>query len=287
MPGTLFFGKALLGRCGAPMTLSSMDANPRISLIFVNYQSAWSLSMALRSLFLKEADTASFEVIVVNNDKGEERALERLARHMPFRLIQSGTNIGFSQGMNSGAAVASGSLIGLVNPDTRWQQAILPEIEAFFSERATPTILGLDLVDEKGEKEPWSGGTAPTLYQLLRNNLPLTGFFRGSSSTTPLDWVSGGGMFLPRELFLSLGGFDNEFFLYFEDVDLCLRAKSRGVAIVRDARFPLMHMGGKSFSSPSQQKAAFYTSQLRYFEKHRPRAEYMIVRLLHRFLRVI
>ncbi len=261
----------------------TMAANPRISIIFVNYQSVWPLSLALRSLFLVEQELDLFEVIVVNNDNREQRALEQLAHYLPFRLVSSGTNIGFGQGANIGASLARGKIIGFLNPDTEWLEKRLKEVEGFMEKQPVPSILGFRLVDREGKQEPWSSGKTPNFAQLFFNNLPLLGFLRNFSENETLDWVSGGGLFIFREDFLGLGGFDKDFFLYFEDVDLCLRAKQRGMAVKCHHRFSLLHSGGKSFSSQSRQKRDFYASQSLYFHKHRPAFESVLVRLLHSF----
>lgn len=269
-----------------PIMIFTMATNPLISIVIVNFQSVWSLSLALESLFSREHEMNSFEVLVFNNDSNEKRALEQLSRSLPFRLIQSERNIGFGQGVNQAVAQARGSLLGFLNPDTRWLGRSLLEIHQFVINQSRETVLGLRLVDESGVPERFSNGLAPTFPLLFRNK--LTSVFddtRNSRLEKNIDWVSGGGMFLSKKLFLSLGGFDADYFLYFEDVDLCLRAKKEGAFILCDPRFSLEHSGGKSFSSREAQKSLYYKAQDIYFQKHRSKGELFLLRLFHQVLK--
>lgn len=258
--------------------------SPYISLIFVNYQSALSLSLALKSLFSLERDRTLFEVVVVNNDALESRVLQEMSRLLPFRLIENDANHGFGQGANKAVSAATGTIVGFLNPDTLWQEASLSQLKDFFLNQTAPTLLGFRLLDADGEEEAWSAGQSPWLGSLLWNNTLQKFIPRQPSYDEPLDWVSGCGLFLPKSTFLSVGGFDEKFFLYFEDVDLCVRAKKHGAVVVRDPRFTLMHRGGKSFSTRSSQKKNFYISQKVFFKKHRSPFEFFVLQLLHRFL---
>jgi len=265
----------------------TMAPSPYISLIFVNYQSAWSLSLALKSLFSREPEQSLFEVIVINNDATESRVLQRMAQLLPFRLIENDTNQGFGQGANKAAQAATGTILGFLNPDILWQEPGLSRLRDFFLKQGTSTILGFRLLDEGGNEEAWSAGKAPRLASLFWNNTFQKFLPKKFPHDEPLDWVSGCGLFLPKSTFLDIGGFDERFFLYFEDVDLCVRAKKQGATIVRDSRFVLAHRGGKSFSTRSLQKKNYFLSQKSFFEKHRPPFEFLVIRFLHRFLRNI
>ncbi len=256
-----------------------MQEIPEFSLIFVNYRSARYLSRALRSLFASEKK-GSFEVIVVNNDEKEERVLQGLRQFFPFQLIQSGSNIGFGAANNIGVSVARGSLIGFLNPDTFWEGEKLPNISRSFSSYSNGGVLGLGLIDGKGERETWSAGRFPTLFRIVWNNI-AGGYFLGQDES--VEWVSGGALFIRKDVFQGIGGFDERFFLYFEDVDLCVRVKEIEYEVRLDPQMNLRHYGGKSHFSRGRQKMDFFRSQDRYFRKHRP-WEYVGLRVL-RFLR--
>lgn len=259
-----------------------MDTDPHLSLVFVNFRSAKRLALALASLFEKEGSTPSFEVIVVNHDETEEAELGLLEKQYPFTLTHA-ENKGFGAGANLGARMARGVLLGFLNPDVLWQSPFLGRVAADL-ERDHRKIIGITLVDEKGQIDPWGAGRAPSLLELCKNNLLPLGA-RRLLAPANVDWVSGAALFVSQETFRSVGGFDEAFFLYFEDVDLCVRAKQAGVLISRDTESRLFHQGGASFVSRAEQKQFFRRSQEQYFTKHRPRFEGRLLRALHAFLR--
>ena len=269
--------------CVGHIMIFTMSHSPYLSIIFVNYQSAWALSLALQSLFSLELEWHLFEVIIINNDKREQRVLEHLATLFPLRIFQNNQNSGFGQGANSALLFAQGEVLGFLNPDIRWREANIGKIVEFFRKQPTPTILGLPLLTSEGEHDPLSYGEAPNLLTLLQNNLLPLGLPRKNTLRRPLDWVSGGALFVPKASFSFLGGFDKNFFLYFEDVDLCLRAKKLGINITLSSFGGITHAGGKSFSSRALQKRHFYMSQNRYYKIHRPVLEWHILRFFHRF----
>ena len=257
-----------------------MNTNPRVSLIFVNYRSARYLFNALESLFSFEQERNFFEVIIVNNDVSERSALEALERSFPIRLIENGRNSGFGEGSNIGAKQARGEFLGFINPDILWTGICLSDLIGAFDEKIG--VLGMQILSENKEEEAWSAGKEPSLAGLFCNNVfPCRrAYWRNSDLSFP-DWVSGGALFIRKDLFFSVGGFDKRFFLYFEDVDLCKKVRNYGHLVARYAKCSLIHLGGKSISSKRFQKKCFYDSQKKYFEKYRPVWENKLLGLLH------
>lgn len=256
-----------------------MADSPSISLVFVNYRSVFSLSLALESLFYFEQERASFEIIIVNNDREEEQAILALGRKLGLRVYTLAVNSGFGSAANFGAAQARGEFVAFINPDTVWQYPILDGITHFFHDSKEEQVLGVRLFDRYGRPEAFSRGAAPRFSTLLLQN--IFPFYSQAVTRPPYDWVSGAALFLPKTLFQRMNGFDERFFLYFEDVDLCLRAQEQGAKIVSIDQFFLLHQGGKSFSSSKEQKRHFYISQQRYYAKHRSPWEGYLLRVLH------
>ncbi len=95
-----------------------------------------------------------------------------------------------------------------------------------------------------------------------------------------VDWVSGCALFIRQDLFSRLGGFDEDFFLYFEDVDLCHRAKNLGYEIIVTEKMRLTHLGGRSLKQSAARKRHYYRSQDIYFKKCRPKLEGFFLKLL-------
>lgn len=251
-----------------------MNVIPKISIVFVNYRSVKYLKGALASLFLFERDTSFFEVIVVNNDANESGSLQVLNQEYPFLLRESGGNLGFGRGNNLGVKDAQGEIIAFINPDVLWTGAHLKKITHIFERDRAIGVVGMALLTEEKKSESWSAGRAPSLANLACNNLiSVWREPRAEHGYSAVDWVSGGGLCIRKNLFSAIGGFDERFFLYFEDVDLCAEVRRRGFLVVRRSDLPLVHLGGKSKHSTRLQKKYFYASQKQYFDKWRPGLE--------------
>ncbi len=254
-----------------------MTALPTISLIFVNYRSLWALTRALESLVIQEKEAPSYEVIVVNNDEREAHALTALAKQFSFRLLQAPKNEGFGAGVNRGVAQAEGIVMGILNPDTRFREPLLGRIHSLLTE-SPQAVYAPTLVRSSGEREADSFGLAPTLSRIFGHHLGLS-----EKEIESPEWMSGAALFLTKERFVSLHGFDPEYFLYFEDVDFCLRAKAAGSSLIRLPE-TLVHLGGQSFPSRRAQKSYYYRAQRRYFETYRPQLETQCLRWLQRLV---
>lgn len=266
-----------------------MTIPPFFSLVFVNYQSADHLRGAIRSLFAQETDRSLYEIVISNNDPREKDSLAQLRVEFPtLQVVESSVNKGFGGGANLGAARAQSPILGFLNPDLVWQEPILSDLRESFLSQPRLGIAGPKLLTEKGVAEPWSHGPEPTLWEVLKNNLPLhprqEPLRDAQKASEEKDWVSGAALFIRANLFGKLGGFDERFFLYFEDVDLCWRARELGFQVKLFSQLSIIHKGGKSQASPEEQKKHFYRSQALYFQKHFSRASYFFLRLL-RWLR--
>jgi len=102
-----------------------------------------------------------------------------------------------------------------------------------------------------------------------------------------VDWVSGGAFAIKKDLFEKIHGFDENFFMYFEDVDLCRRASSVGGKILYLPQFTIRHFGGQSYDDTRKQKVEYYQSQDYYLKKHFSRASAFFIALLRKVLRKV
>jgi len=182
------------------------------------------------------------------------------------RVVQTGGNRGFGAGINAAAAAADTELVLVTNPDT------LPgprgSLDALLLGYEPGSLSGAQLVDARGDPVP-SGGIWPTVRW-------VAGQVAGRASTLwrpgRVDWVQGALMLAERELFLdTLGGFSDEFPLYFEDTDICARAASIGVPrrFTDAARF--LHAEGTGApGSRAARLAGFHWGLWRWFVRHRP-----------------
>ncbi len=253
---------------------------PTTSLIFVNYNSSQYLTKALESISLHE-DRSQYELIIVNNDERETQIIATLGNQYRARVIESAGNVGFAKAVNQGVRTVNTPLVGLLNPDTLWVQTQLSEVETRL--RQEECLIGLGLFDENGKQEQHGFGKRVHFLRLVENHL-----FRVTPSVSEkkrVDWVSGGALFFRKETFDTLGGFDEHYFLYYEDVDFCERARQAGHPAYVYGDLKITHFRGKSQKSPRAQKKAYYESQKYYFHKMRPWYEQILLRGFHFFKR--
>ncbi len=242
------------------------------SIIIVNYESRDFLSNCLESIdkFITPILKENFEIIIVNNDKIN---LE-LKRNFSFDLeiIENNKNLGFGSASNQGAKNANLKYLFFLNPDTEFKNdsfvKVIEYIKNKESEKENIGILGIKILDiESNEVQDWSCGNKTSLWNVISRNIFVKKLWE-KNEITSVDWVTGAAMIVERKLFNDLNGFDDNFFMYFEDQDLCLRAKELKSEVVYFCFGEVFHWGGKSWSEEKLQKVEYYKSQDYFFEKH-------------------
>jgi len=255
----------------------------KLSIIIVNYKSRAYLEKCLRSVFAKITDSA-LEVIVVNNGAASELVgLGELFTRI--KIIQNTKNNGFGGANNLGAKEAQGEFLFFLNPDAEILSGEASSAIAEFESDTELGILGAKLVDANGVVQDWIVGGEISLGNILKNNFGRIADkkYWQSSQKTAVFWVAGTALFVRRTLFLQLEGFDEQFFLYFEDVDLCKRAGDLGKKVLYFPALSILHHGGRSFFEKSKQKKEYYSSQDYYFRKQRGFFEFLLLKLLRFF----
>jgi hypothetical protein len=237
----------------------------KLSFIIVNYQSEKYLFKCLSSIQEKILGVG-YEIIVVNNDA------THLETSFPseIKLINTGKNIGFGAACNLGARSAQGEILCFLNPDTEIVSNNILDLLDKFDKYDKLAIVGPRLVDEKNNTQEWIAGKEVTIWSTLMNNLGYKRDQKIWESAVPVEcaWITGAAMFIRKDIFDRLGGFDEKFFMYFEDVDLCQRARQLSYKVLYFPEFTVKHFGGKSFLNKKRQKKYYYVSQLKYFKKY-------------------
>lgn len=253
--------------------------NPRVSALIVNYRSYDETSRCLASL---GPASPEIECIVVDHATDPD-ALAGLRRAHPQVLFAAGNeNPGFGAGINRAARLARGRLLLVLNPDTIVGPDVIDTLSAWIDTRHDTALVGPLVHAADGSIEAsarafpgWStvfGGRRSWLSRRWPSNpLSRRNLLTGSDVVNPIDvdWVSGVCMLIRREAFEAVGGFDERFFLYWEDADLCRRLKQAGWRIAYHPGCRVVHLGGRS----SRHRAvpatlAFHRSVYRYFIKH-------------------
>ena len=232
------------------------------------------------------AGGVTFEAIVVDNASTDATAA--ISQGIPgVRVICNKTNMGFSHAVNQAAAASQGRILVAVNQDLHLQPNSLKVIHEFLA--SNDVLAGGALSDGDGAEQPSCGPfptLAGTLWRMLlprrirKNNLTRS----RSEEAQPVDWITGAFIGFRRELFDKIGGFDEDYFMYYEDVDFCLRARRAGVRsyFLPSAKAVHLHPFFARDDAPAWLRQEVRFSQMRYFFKHRPRWEQAVIRALNR-----
>ena len=253
-----------------------------VSIIYVNWSCAEEILASIASI-RQWAGTRPYEVIVVDNNSPD--GIGSLAEDGSIRLIRNLENKGFGAGCNLGARHASGKYLLFLNPDTRFLNDVLGELAQFLDAHPSAGLAGPLVEDGAGKVLFEAGRSLPTLFgEFLQHSTLAFRFPRGVLTSLPylsrwdhlstreVETVLGACMLVRSEVFRATGGFDEAFFLYSEDLDLCHRIRKAGheVWYVHSAR--LMHKERQStiqmFGSVGWIVLQNMRSQHYYFQKH-------------------
>ena len=254
---------------------------PTITAIVVSYHTGPRLHECLYAL---KSDPDVSEIVVVDNGNpaDEQEWIDRfVAKSDKVHLVRDGTNPGFGAGVNKGAAGALGRLLLVINPDAVLRRGSLARMVGAMDQRAEPVLVGGKIFDIHGREE--RGGR--------RNTLTLAramGFGKWTLENDPppresieVGAVSGAFFMIDRQAFRSMGGFDEDYFLHVEDVDLCRRVIEMGGSVVYQPHASALHYGSTS-DVPSEAVLEHKAQSLsRYFRKFaRSRSERWLVAIL-------
>ncbi len=261
------------------------SVKPAISVLIPAYNGARWIAETLNRL-AGAAGGLAFEAIVVDNASAD--GTTAICRAIPgVRVLRNETNRGFSHAANQAAAASQGRILVAVNQDLHLQPGALKAVHGFLA--SSNSIVGGALSFQDGAEQP-SSGPFPTLAGTLwRMTLPrrirkydLSRHRSGEAQ--PVDWITGAFIGFRRELFDQVGGFDEDYFMYYEDVDFCLRARRAGFRsyCLPAAKAVHLHPFSSRDDAPDWLRQEVRFSQVRYFSKHRPRWEQAIIRALNR-----
>lgn len=227
----------------------------KLSVVIVNYNHKYFPRLAVEALE-KSKTGFNFEIIVVDNDSHDGESLDFLEKaHQDKRitLIKSPKNIGFGQGNNLGAKIATGDYIFIHNPDVTVDEGSLQKMVDYMNSNKNIGILGPKLVYSNGKIQEscrrHMGFFDLVLNRTFLGKLPV---FKGRigkylmedfdhNKVQDVDLITGAAMIIPRHVFEKVGGFDKRYFLFMEDFDLCNIINKEGMRIVYYPEAELRH----------------------------------------------
>jgi GT2 family glycosyltransferase len=296
-------------------------ADVQFVAVLVNYNSGPDLRLALQSIademgregVLRGPAATSrragpsgpaaqaWEAIVIDNASSDGSTAFAEGFGPAVRLLRNRENVGFGRGVNQGVRASTGTPILIMNPDCRLTPGALAVLKAELEVHPECALVGPRVLDPdgsvqgsvRGDPDMLTGlfGRSSRLRRLLpwlpvsSRNVVIPAALAAGTRSIPVDWVSGACMLVRRDCFEAVGGFDERYFLYWEDADLCRRLRARGYHIRYVPGADVVHrVGQSSRTARADSIRAFHASAYRYYATHVAPAALNPKRLLARLL---
>jgi GT2 family glycosyltransferase len=251
-----------------------------LSIIIVNYRGWKSLKDCLDALAGFKNTLFQSEVIIVDNDS-DDGFFDKFKSNYPgFIFIRNKVNGGYANGCNLGSASAKGDFFLFLNPDTIASEKEVGKLLERAKENAGNYVSSCRQVNENGKENlafglfPGFGtltGSGRAIYKILNKKRIAAKTKENGNVITP-DWVSGSVIMIKKEIFRNIGGFDEDFWMYYEDTDLCRRARNLKGEIAYYTDITIQHNHGGSsrinFKIASKTKTEVIISRHLYISKH-------------------
>lgn len=253
----------------------------KLSIVIVTYNSAAYIGACLASIERHLAGTEKEICVVDNGSKDDTRDL--LARDYPrVKVLVNARNLGFAAGVNLGIHHTTGRYVLWLNPDSELLDGGIQKVMEDLERDNRNGIAGLKIIDPGGTLQ-LSARAFPSYETALFNRYSfLTRFFPKNpwsrkylktdwdhAEPSQVDWVSGAALLHKRKVWNEIGGVDEDFFMYCEDVDFCLRARQKGTRTIYHPGAKVMHrIGGSSRFARKRMIIAHHRSMWLFYKKH-------------------
>ncbi|MBU0560024.1 MAG: glycosyltransferase family 2 protein, partial [Bacteroidetes bacterium] len=258
------------------------NRNVALSVVIVNYNLAREIENCLTSLLqvIEMMKNIEYEIIIVDNNSPDRNIVqtENKSRKDNIHFYYLEENLGFGKGCNYGFTKASGKYIWFLNPDTIIKEDIFSQIISQFEQDKSIGIIGPKQQFSKPCFD-FSAGFSPNILFEIFNLLGIGVFFEGVSiflyskfgkgDFLRVNWILGASIFIRSEMFKEINGFDRDYFMFFEEVDLCKRVANKGFDIVYYPQVEIHHIGSVSGKKDYRlYTIRTYASKFIYISKH-------------------
>ncbi|MCI9846269.1 glycosyltransferase family 2 protein [Flavobacterium pectinovorum] len=252
----------------------------QLSVIILNYKVRYFLEQCVLSV--QEALSAiDAEIIVVDNNSDDDSCLMMKNRFPDVTLIENKENSGFPKGNNIGVAQAKGKYICILNPDTVVAEDTFVKVLAFAEEKENLGIIGCKLIDGTGNFLPESKRGTPTpwvaftkifgLYKIFPNQRFFNQYYAqhlSENQTGKVDILVGAFMLMQRKLYLEVGGFDEDCFMYADDIDLSYSVLQKQRNNYYFHETSVIHYKGESTVKDEKYMRRFQEAMEFFYQKH-------------------
>ena len=272
--------------------MSEASGIPRVSVVIVNWNTRDLLEQTLKTLY-EHTRTVIFEAIVVDNGS-HDGSVDMVRRSFPeVTVVARPTNGGFAVGNNEGLARSRGEYILLLNSDTIVLDSTVSGLVDLLDSEPGAGCAGARHLNEDLSLQR-SIDDAPSLLNdlLSYTELQRIEFFAriarkrftwwsNHDTERTVGWVNGACMMIRRTVLERVGGLDEDFFIYAEELDWCYRMWEAGLSVHFTPRAEVIHLGGQAMNAAVGTRLALkYTGQLRFYLKHYSRRRYLALRAI-------
>lgn len=278
-----------------------------VSVIIVSYNVKRYVTHCIETVLCSDY-IGEKEIIVVDNNSFDETSQYLRETFPEIKLIENHKNVGFGKAVNHAAETATGEYLLILNPDTILQENTISTFVNYLKTHSEVGLIGPKIINPDGTLQLTCKRSFPTLSVALPKLLGFSKIFpqtkwAGKYNLTYLDpnkihsvdAVSGSCIFIRKTLFHEIDGFDEQFFLFGEDLDLCFRMKQKGHEIHYVPSTQILHYKGESVKfAPYDSRSAFYNAMILFYKKHFSKNQNTLFRLgihfgiqLHKFISLI
>jgi O-antigen biosynthesis protein len=250
-----------------------------LSIVIVNYNVKEFLQNLVHSL-QKAVSNITHEIIVVDN-ASDDGSVEFICEKFPqIKLITNQANLGFSKANNVALKIAKGKFILLINPDTIVSEDTIAKMIEFFDEHPEAGLAGCKILNPDGSLQlacrrsypgPWTSFCKVTGLSAMFPKSKLFAKYNltylDENFTYEVDAISGSFMMMRREVYEKVGGFDEQFFMYGEDLDLCYRIQQNGYKVYYYPGTQIIHYKGESTKRSSLDETKYFYKAMNLFVK--------------------
>lgn len=247
--------------------------NPKISIILVTYNSAKTINRCLESI--RKTTQAPFEILIVDNASSDDTREKIKQSKIESRIILNNQNLGFSRANNIGIKQAKGDYLMFLNPDTKVKNNAIDRLHQYLVTHPEVGLVVPKLEDEDGTSQK-SVRQLPTLLRAIKEyylgiKSSYAPFVPLGTSAVDVESAVGAAMMVKKTTYQQVGGFDERYFLYFEDLDLCRKILRVNLKIKYLPEAIIVHRVGESASSNPRaaqllkQSSAIYNGPIKDF----------------------
>ncbi len=252
-----------------------------LSIIIVNYNVKEFLQNLIHSI--EKASTNLTKEIIIIDNASDDGSVEFIKEKFPqIKLIANQTNLGFGKANNIGLKQAAGKYILLINPDTLVAEDTFEKMIQFFESNKNVGLAGCKILNPDGTLQlacrrsfpgPWTSFTKVTGLSTLFPNSKIFARYNltylDENKSYEVDAISGSFMMMRKEVYEKVGGFDEQFFMYGEDLDLCYRIQKAGNKVYYVHSTQIIHYKGESTKRSSlDETKVFYNAMHLFVKKH-------------------